>query len=475
MTMTHKKIRCVVTLTAAALSSLAGCRTPQSVSSIQNENFYERAEARSLADKAEEAVSESPSRKSAEPGRILLANSEQGEPASRQTADVSDADEGADENVGGGADGVARLLPPALAANRAAPAGSARRPHISPVVDDARPVTFSQAEPRMPVQDDGSPIHDPSASWVTGGDHDRYPDEFILDGGDRDYPVHYDAYHRLGLDTEDTVAEFRDSDGKPRTQPTNRVAIYGPRFGSVRSVTTPSGDVQIARVAGMQDRVVDSGVGTRVGPDDYTRNDKLRGVQTRSRAGGVETREWERGVFNTSRLVAHLKLLNLRQDLSYWTQGKLEQSDKARLAYGIDAALLWTRNENPVVTAQIESAGQVEVKFRAAEMVGTEPEENEPGRLKVLKLADRKTAQPGDTITFVIRYDNYGERPLHDLRLVDNLTPRLEYIEDSATSDRAGEINVVDNEEGSLVLTFKLDKPLPGKTGGVVTFQCKVR
>ena len=199
MTMTHKKIRCVVTLTAAALSSLAGCRTPQSVSSIQNENSYERAEARSLADKAEEAVSESPSRKSAEPGRILLANSEQGEPASRQTADFSDADEGADENVGGGADGVARLLPP----------GSARRPHISPVVDDARPVTFSQAEPRMPVQDDGSPIHDPSASWVTGGDHDRYPDEFILDGGDRDYPVHYDAYHRLGLDTEDTVARFR--------------------------------------------------------------------------------------------------------------------------------------------------------------------------------------------------------------------------------------------------------------------------
>jgi uncharacterized repeat protein (TIGR01451 family) len=472
MTMTHQKTSCLLTLTAAALSSLAGCRSPQS---IYNANFYERAEARALAEKAEGTASERPSESSAAPGRIVLANSEQGEPNSEQAVKFSDANESVNEkDNGGGADGVARLLPPALAANRAAPAGSATRPHIAPV-DELRPVTFSQAEPRMPVQDDGSPIHDPSASWVTGGDHDRYPDEYLFDGGDRDYPVHYDAYNRLGLDTEDTVAEFRDSDGQPQTQSTNRVAIYGPRFASVRSVTTPSGDVQIARLSGLQDRVVDSGIGTRVGPDDYTRNDKLRGIQTRSRAGGVETREWERGVFNTSRLVAHLKLLNLRQDLSYWTQGKLEQSDKARLAYGIDAALLWTRNENPVATAQIESAGQVEVKFRAAEMVGTEPEENEPGRLKVVKLADRKTAQPGDTITFVIRYDNYGERPLYDLRLVDSLTPRLEYIEDSATSDRAGEINVVDNEEGSVVLTFKLDDPLPGKTGGVVTFQCKVR
>ena len=133
------------------------------------------------------------------------------------------------------------------------------------------------------------------------------------------------------------------------------------------------------------------------------------------------------------------------------------------------------RNENPVMTARVESLGQVEVKFRAAEMVGTEPEENEPGRLKIVKLADTKTAKPGDTITFVIRYDNVGERPLHDLRIVDNLTPRLEYIEDSATSDRAGDITLEDNAEGSAVLTFKFDQPLPGGKGGVVTFQCKVR
>lgn len=473
MTMTHR-ILFAASLSVAALFSVAGCRTPQATSSVQNADFHERVESRTQIAQQSEA------------GRAATTDTASDSNVSEQT-DVSELDRtdsgfnaGTDDNEdaraveGGGADGVVRLSSPALAANRVVPAGSAARPHITPLAE-LQPITFSQAEPRMPVNDDGTPVHDPSVSWMTGGDHDRYPDEYLVDGGDRDYPVHYDPYHRLGLDTEDTVAEFRDSDGKPRTQSTNRIAIYAPRFGSVRTVTTPSGDMQIARAAGMQDRVVDSGLGTRVSPDDYTRNDRLRGIRVRSRAGGVESREWERGVFNSSRLVAHTKLANLRQDLSYWLSGAFEQSDKARMAYGIDAALLWTRNENPVVTAQIESLGQLEVKYRAAEMVGTEPEENEPGRLKIVKLADRKTAQPGDTITFVIRYDNIGEQPLHDLRIVDNLTPRLEYIEDSATSDRPGDIILEDNEEGSLVLTFKLDEPLPGKKGGVVTFQCKVR
>jgi uncharacterized repeat protein (TIGR01451 family) len=78
-------------------------------------------------------------------------------------------------------------------------------------------------------------------------------------------------------------------------------------------------------------------------------------------------------------------------------------------------------------------------------------------------------------VTFAIRYENKGEREVTDVRIIDNLTPRLEYIEDSATSDRDGEINIQDNGEGSLVLTFTLDAPLKEKTRGVITFQCRVR
>ena len=112
---------------------------------------------------------------------------------------------------------------------------------------------------------------------------------------------------------------------------------------------------------------------------------------------------------------------------------------------------------------------------RAAEVVGKEDQRRTPGRLRIVKLADKKTALPGDVITFTIRYDNLGDRELHHIRIIDNLTPRLEYVDDSATSNRAGKLVVEDNEEGSLVLKFELSQPLPGHTGGVVTFKVKVR
>ena len=52
---------------------------------------------------------------------------------------------------------------------------------------------------------------------------------------------------------------------------------------------------------------------------------------------------------------------------------------------------------------------------------------------------------------------------------------RLELVEDSATTDRPGHLDVEPNGEGSYVLTFVIDEPLPGKTGGVVTFKARVR
>jgi len=90
-------------------------------------------------------------------------------------------------------------------------------------------------------------------------------------------------------------------------------------------------------------------------------------------------------------------------------------------------------------------------------------------------MADRQMAQPGDVVTFTIRFDNIGDLAVHDVVIVDNLTPRLEYVEDSATSDRDGRLVEEDNGEGSLVLRWELDDALAGRTGGVVTFKARVR
>jgi uncharacterized repeat protein (TIGR01451 family) len=151
------------------------------------------------------------------------------------------------------------------------------------------------------------------------------------------------------------------------------------------------------------------------------------------------------------------------------------ETETAALAYGISAAGVWTRAENPVILAVDHAAQEVKAAFRAQEMVGLEDQHLTRGKLRIVKLADRKTAQPGDVITFTIRYDNLGDRELHNIRILDNLTPRLEYIDQSATSERAGRLVVEENAAGSLVLIFELDEPLPGHTGGVATFQARVR
>ena len=98
-----------------------------------------------------------------------------------------------------------------------------------------------------------------------------------------------------------------------------------------------------------------------------------------------------------------------------------------------------------------------------------------PGLLRIVKLADKGAAAPGEVVTFTIRYDNLGDKPVHNVKIVDNLTPRLELVEGSGTSDRAGRLDVEPNGEGSYVLTFVVNEPLPGKTGGVVTFKAKVK
>ena len=166
--------------------------------------------------------------------------------------------------------------------------------------------------------------------------------------------------------------------------------------------------------------------------------------------------------------------MNTFEDFQFVRTGLLAQTDEVRLAKGVQAAVTWTRTQYPMVTAQTDQAQEVIGQFSASEFVGKE-DKRKPGRLRIVKLADKKSAQPGDVVTFTIRYDNLGERELLNIRIIDNLTPRLQYVEDSETSDRAGELKLQDNEEGSVILEFVLDEPLPGGEGGVVTFQTRVR
>ena len=143
----------------------------------------------------------------------------------------------------------------------------------------------------------------------------------------------------------------------------------------------------------------------------------------------------------------------------------------------IQNAIAWTRDEYPVLTASTVSASKIKATLKVQQTIGLEDERKTKGQIHVVKLADHDMAQSGDTITFTIRFQNTGDFDVYDVSIVDNLTPRLDYLPGTAKidGDHPGEVVIEDNGEGSKILTFNLDNALKGHDEGEITFEARVR
>jgi uncharacterized repeat protein (TIGR01451 family) len=188
----------------------------------------------------------------------------------------------------------------------------------------------------------------------------------------------------------------------------------------------------------------------------------------------VDTQAGSGGLARADGAVAHDHAHAAHQNLAFLQDGLFRQADIAILAYGVQAAGAWTRDENPAIYAHDARGHELEARFSALEYVGID-DRRATGELRIVKLADAEVARPGDVITFTLRFDNLGGRELHEVQIVDNLTPRLEYVAGSVSSELAGALDIAPNGEGSSILTFRLAEPLRGHSGGVITFQCRVR
>ncbi|HCO26286.1 MAG TPA: hypothetical protein DIT97_25930 [Gimesia maris] len=356
---------------------------------------------------------------------------------------------------------------------------SAPAPQVAPV-SAVQQVAYYQPAPvcERPPYCEFSPAEVRDFTLPAGNDPavvEMYPDEYLFDGGDRENPVHYDDYSRLGLDTEDTIVEYQTHKGNHEVKKSNRVAVYAPRFAAIRSASSPLSGTSVDTLATTEDTVHGVGLDARTVITQHKQREQLEGIRMRSRASGVETEQQQGAVGQTAYLGAHTKLNNLFQDTGTESTGQFDQSDEARIAYQIQAAAIWSRTQFPVIAIRQQSAHSSKSAAKPEEYVGIEDKRKTEGNLKLVKLADKKNAEPGDIITFTIKYENVGDFDVEGIKIVDNLTPRLEYIQDSATCDRKGRLVVEDNQEGSLILTFEVDETVKGHTGGVVTFQARVR
>ena len=299
----------------------------------------------------------------------------------------------------------------------------------------------------------------------------RPRDEYLCDGGDRLRPA---GVTLGGLDPEDAVVRYTDSCGEVEVLATNRVCIYAPRFAEVRTFFGIVNETRYRETAGLSRTAAATAAAIDIPTGALRQDVRPDAARVRSRVSGLIAESPYSALSDVLRRQENVRIVEpLRVRVGDAANLRVGVSS-AELAERSDAAQVWTRADNPVIFFRGEGTAVAVNAVQPQVIVGLE-DHGRPGFLCVRKLADRVFAAPGDVVTFTITLENAGQKPLTDVVVLDNLTPRLEYVEGSAESTLPGRVEVTPNGEGSGIVRFVLENPLAGGEGGSLTFQTRVR
>jgi uncharacterized repeat protein (TIGR01451 family) len=277
-----------------------------------------------------------------------------------------------------------------------------------------------------------------------------------------------------GLDLEDTVVHYDTLDGRTEVEEANRVCLYAPRFAAVRQVSGTLIHEAHDRVAAMdlpvrpslhEENSLVTTVNQPLQPERYLGTDGPQLFQEDVRGVSVDAAEGVVGFANRLRPYEDFQLVR---------EGIFDASEKARLAVAMDAALAWTETQ----AVQVSIAGTracVAVNDSAPQAVYRYDLPPGKPRLRIVKLASTKHAQPGDLVEFTIRFDNVGDQTVGNVTIVDNLTTRLEYVPDTEQCSLKAAFFTQENDGESLVLRWEIEDPLEVGEGGIIRFTCRVR
>ncbi|WP_197171945.1 DUF11 domain-containing protein [Novipirellula aureliae] len=300
------------------------------------------------------------------------------------------------------------------------------------------------------------------------------PNEFICNGGDQAPQVFLKRNERLaGLNLQDTVVHYTTEAGDIDIQESNPTCLYAPRFASVRKIT---GARSGGRTIGL------AGVDRPVGPNrvqyeqpNLTVSDttELARAEVAHRVDAMRDRNRGVRVENVLQPVVAEDVLAVLVGLSALELNQLQENQLALLQEAASAAVSWTIDESVEVAIEDLKAPTLTRDQRVEEL--TVYDFPDAGRLQIVKLADRKHAQPGERVTFAIRVENIGDSAVHDVTLTDNLTTRLEYIDGSQTCSGGAIFASESNDGDSLTLQWKLTDELKVGESVTIRFQCRVR
>lgn len=256
-------------------------------------------------------------------------------------------------------------------------------------------------------------------------------EEILPDGGDTDLRVGIAPDGKMGnLNVTDTAAEFRYGTAPKRTTFSNRVCLFSPRFAILRTEVQPLAQDLIVGTTLANTAIGNLQLVNRVVTDTPIQVVAPRGMHVKVGVRGTQSRT---GVAMVDRTIGVM------------VQGMVE---------GVIV-------EGGVV--EVASATQINNCCR-------------PGEPLILtKHADNKAPKPGDIVTFMLRYENVGAKPIRDIIIADSLASRFDYIPGSNQADRPAAFTIQTNEVWSAVLRWEIKGDLLPGQSGMVKFQARVR
>jgi uncharacterized repeat protein (TIGR01451 family) len=307
--------------------------------------------------------------------------------------------------------------------------------------------------------------------------HPRMPrDECLPDGGDDIPYAHFTGADRLtGLSPSETAAQFSRPGERPRLVTSNQVCVYAPRFGLVRSSSAAIARLRLEGPRNVDHRVKRAAVEARVTTDYRLQQDKVNSLRRRERLSSVAMNETLGGIDELRVIAAMIKEEGYDKVFGHIGPNDVGQADDPRIARSIEAARAWNRDQFPAYTAITEGGGEIAGSTLTGEIQQIKQPIRKPGDLTLWKTVTPPNARQGDVVEFAISYRNVGQLPLESISIIDSLTPRLEYVADSAKTDRRAVFTASPNDAESHELRWDISDPVAGGEGGVVWFQAKVR
>jgi len=315
-------------------------------------------------------------------------------------------------------------------------------------------------------------------AWSPPGIARPWPrDEYLRDGGDEGLPagVIGTQWEIFGLEPADTVAHFDTLDGRTIVEPSNKVHIYSPRFGAVRKIDSLASNDGYERVVGVHLPTVIAGP-TSTQLVTSSKQNLQADRQIGSKSAGVYRTRWGDGIMATTNRPREYEqdMFLPYENVKVIREGIIDAAEMAHLAAGATAAIAWTADQavQVILDEQAAMSATADEKLQSVYVVKAPP--GDP-RLRVIKVADKQDAQPGEEVAFTIRFDNIGNQLIGNVTIIDNLTTRLEFVPDSGQCSVDAQFFTEPNEGDSLVVRCEIVDPLEPGEGGVIRFRCVVR